>query len=382
MGKRGNKVRQRAKKHATMDEAIQNVLAEDEHLKAQTDAAALRAAEERVYGKPGPPSDNVVWLGMPTPQKRKIVDCLGRVIEIKDNIPDLLKASPMAKKTENPAPASVSNEAEPTRRITIMRDHELEYPELYMEIFVSPDPQVRDDEARFAQMFARSRCSRAKSVLESDLVVFAGGADVDPALYGEARHMTTFPNTARDDRDIALYKLCVEEGIPMLGVCRGAQFLHVMNGGKLYQNVDEHYGDHKMWDVGRKFFVERVSSVHHQMVIHDKRLGMEILGTNGDARVRARNANPKDNVIGAKADVEAFWYRDTCCFGVQGHPEYANYNFFTKWVLDYINELILCSPDIEWRGGNRRVRQDLLVERKHRAPSVIMPVASGKKEKN
>src|SRR5206468_3407306 len=143
---------------------------------------------------------------------------------------------------------------EPKKRVTIMRDHDLTYPELWMEIFVQPDPDVRDDEARFAQMFARSRCSRAKSVLEADLVIFAGGADVDPVLYGEVPHETTCCDPKRDQQDMDLYLMCVEHGIPMLGICRGAQFLHVMNGGKLWQHVDKHYGDHRIFDIRKKDF--------------------------------------------------------------------------------------------------------------------------------
>jgi GMP synthase-like glutamine amidotransferase len=252
-----------------------------------------------------------------------------------------------------------------------MRDHELDYPELWMEVFVSPDPAVRDDEARFAQMFARSRCSRAKSVLEADLVVFAGGTDVDPALYGEEPHVSTCFNRARDDTDTMLYNLCVENGIPMLGVCRGAQFLHVMNGGKLYQDIDKHYGDHRMYVVDQKDFIDKVSSVHHQACIPQHENGFRLLGSNGDAR--NRRLNPSQSVLGPRADVEAFFYRDTCCLGVQGHPEYQGYNRFTKWVLDQINSLILCSPDIEWRDGQRRVRLELLEERKLLASNLIIP---------
>jgi gamma-glutamyl-gamma-aminobutyrate hydrolase PuuD len=389
MGKRGNKARQTAKKHATLNENILNALAEDDHREAKQAAAEAvdpdptqtaldreyQSSLEKIYGKRGPPTedpfgrdipqprDNVVFLGMPKIPKRKVVDCLGRVVEVEDNIPAILRASNMPVKKEKSAVDK--------RRVTIMRDHELDYPELWMEVFVSPDPSVRDDEARFAQMFARSRCSRAKSVLEADLVVFAGGSDVDPALYGEEQHGSTCFNRARDDTDMMLYNLCVENGIPMLGVCRGAQFLHVMNGGKLYQDIDKHYGDHRMYVVDQKDFIDKVSSVHHQACIPQNENGFKLLGTNGDAR--NRRLNPSQSVLGARADVEAFFYRDTCCLGVQGHPEYQGYNRFTKWVLDQINSLILCSPDIEWRDGQRRVKLELLEERKLLAPKLIIP---------
>src|SRR3546814_5523779 len=100
---------------------------------------------------------------------------------------------------------------------------------------------------------------------EADLVVFVGGADVDPALYGAERHQTTFPDTDQDQRDMELFKTCYENGIPMLGVCRGAQFLNVMHGGKLYQDVDNHVGDHPIYDTQNKRVIHNVSSIHHKM---------------------------------------------------------------------------------------------------------------------
>jgi gamma-glutamyl-gamma-aminobutyrate hydrolase PuuD len=384
VGKSGNKARREAKRrreaerHATLDENIQMVLREDDQqssLLVDTTSPEYKTAFEKIYGKPGPPNDNVVFLGFPpSPPKKKVVDCLGRVVEIDYKIPEVLRAT-MPQKTPKHDPVDTQSE-QSRRRVMICRDHALDYPELWMEVFVEPDPDVRDDEARFAQMFARSRCSRAKSVLESDLVVFGGGSDVDPALYGEERHETTLFDSSRDDRDIMLYNMCVEHGIPMMGICRGAQFLHVMNGGKLYQDVNNHIGNHKIWDLKRKEWIDKVSSVHHQMCVPNKEGGMEILATNGQATQRW--LNPKHSVVGTRADVEAFFYRDTCCIGVQGHPEYSGYNYFTKWCLELVNELVLCSPDIEWRDGQRRVKLELLEERKHIAPQK-QPKARAKK---
>lgn len=380
MGKAGNRLRREAKRlreverHASLDENIQQILKEDEWKKSVMESAPTKEEYEdnmaTILGPPGPPkADNVVWLGLPTPQKkptRKVVDCLGRVIEVEEEIPPILR-NPMSMST------GTLSLPGPKRRVTLMRDHELQYPELWLEVFVQPDPAVFDDEARFAKMFSRARCSRAKSVLEADLVVFGGGSDVDPLLYGETPHMTTCCDPKRDEDDMNLYLMCLEHGIPMLGICRGAQFLHVMNGGKLYQDIDNHYGDHRIYDIRSKDFIHKVSSVHHQACRYNRDGGMEIIATNGDARKRAINATERND--GPKADVEVFFYRESCCLGVQGHPEYKGYQAFTKYVLDLINETIICSPDIEWVDGQRRIKKELLEERKlivaNRTPSII-----------
>ena len=284
---------------------------------------------------------------------KPVVDLLGNVIKKKD----LVLLPP-------------SDPLLPRSRITIMKDHTLEYPDLFLEVFVAPDPTVRDDEARFAQMFARAGCKRAKSVLEADLVVFGGGSDVDPALYNESRHETTHYDRKRDDADMALYLLCVENGIPMLGICRGAQFLHVMNGGKLFQDIDNHYGNHGMTDIKSMQRIEKVSSVHHQSVRSNLAGGMEILAVTAASTKRHKNADTFD--IGHQSDIEAFWYRDTCSIGVQGHPEYSGYNFFTKWCLDLVNDLVCINPDIDWFDKNRRIRPELIAER----ASITLPSTS------
>lgn len=256
---------------------------------------------------------------------------------------------------------SAPDPTEPRRRVTLIKDTMLEYPELYLEIFVAGDTAVMNDEARFAGMFARAGCKRAASVLEADLVVFGGGSDVCPALYGESKHSTTHFSDVRDSSDMALYMLCLEQGIPMFGVCRGAQFLHVMNGGKLFQDVNNHCGDHAIFDLKKKIRIEKTSSVHHQSVRNNILGGMDILATAALSTKRHKNADSFD--IGLSTDVEAFFYRDTCCLGVQGHPEYSNYHFYTKWCLDLIQDYVVTNPDIEFEGSVRRIKQDLRDER-------------------
>ncbi len=82
----------------------------------------------------------------------------------------------------------------------------------------------------FIPMLARARIDKAKTVSDADFVIFAGGSDVDPQLYGQKMHHKTYINTKRDEEEMDIYQQCLEEGIPMVGVCRGAQFGWVMRG--------------------------------------------------------------------------------------------------------------------------------------------------------
>lgn len=250
-------------------------------------------------------------------------------------------------------------------RVTLLRDHSLDYPELWMEVHVHCPLSSPQSEARgFAEMFARASCKKATSPDKADLVVFVGGQDVDPALYGEKPHHRSNFSVQRDTDDINMYLYCLTRGIPMVGICRGAQFLNVMNGGKNYQDVDNHFGDHSGFDAKMKTTVERISSVHHQAVRSNVAGGMEILMTS--AKSRHRILNPTESEVGIKADIEAFFYRETCCLGIQGHPEYRGYNFFAIWALKQIEACVILNPDLDWDTEDkkfRRMRADLLEQR-------------------
>lgn len=269
-----------------------------------------------------------------------------------------------------PAISATGKIEEKKHRITLFKDVGLSLPDLYFDVFILGTPE---EEKQFAELFSRAHCKRAKSFEEADLVVFTGGSDVNPELYGEVKHERTKFSQERDDTDLMAYMYCMERGIPMLGICRGAQFLHVMNGGKLWQHVTGHYGDHPMYDTVAKRQIACVSSVHHQSIIHDKdNKDIEILGT--AYKSTERWANPLEKNPGAigvnagavgnnSADIEAFFYRNTCCLGIQGHPEYRGYNEFAQWTLKTIHNYINMNPDLTLQTGVKRMKEDLLKQR-------------------
>lgn len=83
-----------------------------------------------------------------------------------------------------------------------------------------------------------------------DGVLITGGADIDPAAYGQQPHPETEPVTAdRDAFELSLVRAAVERDLPCLGVCRGMQVVNVAYGGALEQHLpdrlehDIHRGD-------------------------------------------------------------------------------------------------------------------------------------------
>lgn len=74
-----------------------------------------------------------------------------------------------------------------------------------------------------------------------DGLIFSGGADIDPARYGETEvHPATYDiSDLRDQFEIDLLNAAVERDIPVLCICRGIQVLNVALGGSLIQHIDD-----------------------------------------------------------------------------------------------------------------------------------------------
>jgi putative glutamine amidotransferase len=73
-----------------------------------------------------------------------------------------------------------------------------------------------------------------------DGLLITGGADLDPALYGEAPDGSKPPDPGRDALDASAFAAATDRGIPILGVCRGLQAVNVFSGGRLVQHVNHH----------------------------------------------------------------------------------------------------------------------------------------------
>jgi len=81
-----------------------------------------------------------------------------------------------------------------------------------------------------------------------DGLILAGGADIDPATYGEAPHPATAgTRRERDDFEVALARRALERDIPLLGICRGMQLMNIARGGTLTQHLPDDLGheDHR-----------------------------------------------------------------------------------------------------------------------------------------
>jgi len=180
---------------------------------------------------------------------------------------------------------------------------------------------------QYRQMFEKYQWEVVDEPALADLIQFTGGEDVSPELYGEDLHSTTRHNPQRDRREAALFRTAYGWEIPMAGICRGGQFLNVMCGGRMFQDVDNHSnGPHEAWcNVNQKSI--RVTSTHHQMMRPNR--SIKHLVTLSSSVSRKRSTRPKgrnETTVYYKQntldDVEAIYYPNQKVFCFQPHPEY------------------------------------------------------------
>jgi gamma-glutamyl-gamma-aminobutyrate hydrolase PuuD len=174
-------------------------------------------------------------------------------------------------------------------------------------------------------------------VSQADLVLFTGGSDVSPFLYGESPNARTFSDFHRDRFEQNVFKTAVEDELPMLGICRGAQFLTVMNGGKLYQDVTDHAvgGGHSITTIDGQTF--QATSTHHQMM---KPWDVEHKLIAWSTEPRSRHYQGGEGKIhdAPEREPEIVFYPKTRSLAIQPHPEYMP---FDAPFVGYVRQLVV-----------------------------------------
>lgn len=166
-------------------------------------------------------------------------------------------------------------------------------------------------------------------------LILTGGPDVAPDRYGqpEKAPLCGEADLRRDDLELALIKEAHEIGIPVLGICRGAQILNVAYGGTLIADLPAAIGT----SIEHRRLLDEDSS--HDVALESgtvlKRISRVLDGTINSAHHQAveRLADPfTAAAVSPDGVVEAFEFGDATLGGkhfllaVQWHPERMNYD--------------------------------------------------------
>jgi putative glutamine amidotransferase len=154
-----------------------------------------------------------------------------------------------------------------------------------------------------------------------DGLVLVGGADVEPARYGQEPHATTYTRPNRDTFEFGLLEAALAADLPVLGVCRGLQVLSVALGGTLAQHLPDTTGSTEHQPAPATFGTTTVS-------LAEGSKAASILG--GETKVHCYHHQAIDRLgdglvpVGWAADgtIEAAELPgDGFVLGIQWHPE-------------------------------------------------------------
>jgi len=181
-----------------------------------------------------------------------------------------------------------------------------------------------------------------------DLILFTGGEDVNPDIYGEKEGKYTSVNKKRDEIESNIYWNFPK--VPKLGICRGAQFLTVMSGGKLVQHLENHGRDHTIQVENRGKY--HMTSTHHQMMypFNMNKNEYELIGYSEFFRSKTYLNGNNEEIETTKDFLEAeiVYYPNTKSLCIQGHPEYNHCEQRTKdMCLNLIHNYLFSKKEIK-----------------------------------
>ena len=160
-----------------------------------------------------------------------------------------------------------------------------------------------------------------------DGLLFTGGGDIDPAIYGGTPNPHVYDvDPLRDALEVFLVRQAAENGFPFLGICRGIQVVNVALGGKLYTDIGDQLQGALQHDTHAT--LSRNEIAHEVKVNHHSRLqglvGSELLPVNSFHHQGIQAVAPALQATGFSVDglVEAVEIPGhPFGLGVQWHPE-------------------------------------------------------------
>lgn len=209
----------------------------------------------------------------------------------------------------------------------------------YAEPFVSTFDILRID----------NNLSPVGNIKAADVLLFTGGEDISPSLYGHHKLNTTYVNKERDNLEEIIFSLAIEHKKGVLGICRGAQLACAMAGGELVQHCTGHSGRGGHYITTNELEEIYMTSLHHQMMVPGKakhvllawseklsdeyHFGYEVSRPDKIEEVRKDRVPYKDDL-----EPEVVFFEDIRALGIQGHPEMLPQGPHQK-TLDWCNKV-------------------------------------------
>lgn len=176
-----------------------------------------------------------------------------------------------------------------------------------------------------------------------DALVIWGGQDISPCLYRQKAAKWCGADDEMSHRDaveVAVVAEAIKHKVPIIGVCRGAQLVCAVAGGKLVQHVTHHGGDHFITTKdGRKL---TTNSYHHQMMYpFDIKHDLIAWSTENRSALYLGETGEMQEMHD-KVEPEVVYFPEIKALGIQGHPEFLDKDDeFVKYSNQLVREYLL-----------------------------------------
>lgn len=176
---------------------------------------------------------------------------------------------------------------------------------------------------------AGGRAVKWKSATDVDVdavdgVIIGGGDDIAPTLYDGALQAEARLDHARDAMEGWIVERAFEDGIPVLGICRGAQMINVASGGTLHQDAYAAYGGRLYRTILPRRTVEIVERSRLSVIVGHQPMRVNALHSQSVDRL---GVSLKVSACDRSGMVQAIERtRDPFAIGVQWHPEHIFYD--------------------------------------------------------
>ena len=165
-------------------------------------------------------------------------------------------------------------------------------------------------------MITCGRCAEEMADLCDGLLI-TGGPDLEPEVYGEQPlNDTVKPMPERTAFEKPLFQAFLDRGKPILGICRGCQFINAVMGGTLYQDLVE-----------QKSWVHFNAQIRHEVYAEEGSVLYRLFGpkfrTNSTHHQAVKDLAPGFHVTARSVEgiVEAYEHDTLPILATQFHPE-------------------------------------------------------------
>lgn len=165
-----------------------------------------------------------------------------------------------------------------------------------------------------------------QEVKDCDALVLSGGVDIHPGFYNQHTDYANAPKSfhkERDEFELAAFQSALQNGKPVLGICRGLQLVNCFFGGSLKQDLENNLNKtHKseQWDKAHKLTIEPGTVLHE--IIQSER---GVVNSAHHQAVEKLGEGLKVNCTADDGTIEGFEWDDAAgkpfLLCIQWHPE-------------------------------------------------------------